>query len=74
MLTQCGLVNVIPTERSDEGSLKPHMRYLPYGRYDKNVMLFVFGSTSILLLKIKKQFLFFICLITTFTPVTAFYI
>ena len=36
MLTQCGLVNVIPTERSDEGSLKPHMRYLPYGRYDIN--------------------------------------
>ena len=28
------LCNVIPTERSDEGSPKQNMRYLPYGRYD----------------------------------------
>ena len=30
------LCNVIPTERSDEGSQKQNMRYLPYGRYDTN--------------------------------------
>ena len=45
-------VDVIPTEQSDEGSLKVQdARYLPYGRYDINAEIMSLGSTSILLQK-----------------------
>ena len=46
-LAQNFFVNVIPTERSDEGSLKQHTRYLPSGRYDTNAGYYSFGSTPI---------------------------
>ena len=48
-LTQNFFVNVIPTERSDEGSLTRHTRYLPSGRYDTNAGYYSFGSTPIII-------------------------